>query len=75
MDLPHAATYAKKQAVNLTPGSDTAKYDAASNILYIVTGGRDVDMKTCNLEAINPDTGAKLGFVLLPSSGKLFGRA
>jgi DNA-binding beta-propeller fold protein YncE len=60
-----AATYAKKQAVNLTPGSDTAKYDAASNILYIVTGGKDVDMKTCNLEAINPDTGAKLGSVTL----------
>jgi DNA-binding beta-propeller fold protein YncE len=58
-----ASTYAKKQTVNLTPGSDTAKYDAASNILYVVTGGKDVDMKTCNLEAINPDTGAKLGSV------------
>jgi DNA-binding beta-propeller fold protein YncE len=58
-----ASTYAKKQTVNLTPGSDTAKYDAAANILYVVTGGKDVDMKTCNLEAINPDTGAKLGSV------------
>ena len=58
-----AGTYAKKQMVNLTPGSDTAKYDAVSNILYVVTGGKDVDMKTCNLEAINPDTGAKLGSV------------
>jgi DNA-binding beta-propeller fold protein YncE len=58
-----AATYAKKQTVNLTPGSDTAKYDQASNVLYVVTGGKDVDMKTCNLEAINPDTGAKLGSV------------
>ena len=58
-----ASTYAKKQAVKLTPGSDTAKYDAAANVLYVVTGGKDVDMKTCNLEAINPDTGAKLGQV------------
>jgi DNA-binding beta-propeller fold protein YncE len=58
-----ATTYVKKQTVNLTPGSDTAKYDAASNLLYIVTGGKDVDMKTCNLEAINPDTGAKVGSV------------
>jgi DNA-binding beta-propeller fold protein YncE len=58
-----ATTYAKKETVHLTPGSDTAKYDAASNILYVVTGGKDVDMKTCNLEAINPDTGAKLGSV------------
>lgn len=58
-----ASTYAKKQTVDLTPGSDTAKYDAAANVLYVVTGGKDVDMKTCNLEAINPDTGAKLGSV------------
>jgi DNA-binding beta-propeller fold protein YncE len=58
-----ASTYTKKQGVKLTPGSDTAKYDAASNTLYVVTGGKDVDMKTCNLEAINPDTGAKLGQV------------
>jgi DNA-binding beta-propeller fold protein YncE len=63
-----ADTYAKKQMVNLTPGSDTAKYDAASNILYVVTGGKDVDMKTCNLEAINPDTGAKLGSVTFPDN-------
>jgi DNA-binding beta-propeller fold protein YncE len=58
-----ASTYARKQTVNLTPGSDTAKYDAVANILYVVTGGKDVDMKTCNLEAINPDTGAKLGSI------------
>src|ERR1035437_3844423 len=63
-----ATTYAKKQAVDLTPGSDTAKYDAASNILYVVTGGKDVDMKTANLEAINPDTGAKLGSVTFPDN-------
>jgi DNA-binding beta-propeller fold protein YncE len=63
-----ATTYAKKQAVNLTPGSDTAKYDAASNILYVVTGGKDVDLKTANLEAINPDTGAKLGSITFPDN-------
>ena len=58
-----ATTYAVKKKVALTPGSDTAKYDAAANLLYVVTGGKDVDMKTCNLEAINPDTGAKVGSV------------
>jgi len=47
--------------VPLTPGSDTSKYDPAANVLYVVTGGKDVDMKTANLEAVNPDTGAKLG--------------
>ena len=58
-----AASYAEVKSVDLTPGSDTSKYDPASNILYIVTGGKDVDMKTANLEAVNPDTGAKLGSV------------
>jgi DNA-binding beta-propeller fold protein YncE len=61
--IRNAANYVKQQTVALTPGSDTAKYDATTNILYVVTGGKDVDMKTCNLEAINPDTGAKLGSV------------
>ena len=63
-----ANTYAKKQTVNLTPGSDTAKYDKASNTLYVVTGGKDVDMKTANLEAVNPDTGAKLSSITLPDN-------
>lgn len=61
--LRDAATYVKKASVALTPGSDTAKYDAPANLLYIVTGGKDVDMKTANLEAVNPDTGAKVGSV------------
>jgi len=29
----------------------------------VVTGGKDVDMSTANLEAVNPDTGAKLGSI------------
>ncbi len=58
-----AETYALKQKVPMTPGSDTAKYDAASNTLFIVTGGKDVKMKTANLEAFNPDTGKKLGSI------------
>jgi DNA-binding beta-propeller fold protein YncE len=61
--LRDAESYAKKQSVVLSPGSDTSKYDAAANVLYVVTGGKDVEMKTANLEAINPDTGAKLGSI------------
>ena len=63
-----AATYAKKQTVELAPGSDSSKYDPAANILYVVTGGKDVDMSTANLEAINPDTGAKLGSITFPDN-------
>lgn len=61
--IREADSYAKKQAVDLTPGADTAKYDSATNTLYVVTGGKDVDMKTANLEAVNPDTGEKLNSV------------
>lgn len=63
-----ASTYAKLKSVPLTPGSDTSKYDPATNILYVVTGGKDVDMQTANLEAINPDTGAKLSSITFPDN-------
>lgn len=63
-----ADTYAKKQTLKLTPGSDTAKYDAASNTLYVVTGGKDVDMKMAKLEAVNPDTGATLSSITFPDN-------
>jgi DNA-binding beta-propeller fold protein YncE len=56
-----AETYAKKGSVALVPGADSAAYDAAANVWYIVTGGKDVDMKTAEIEAINPDTGKKVG--------------
>lgn len=58
-----AETYAEKGSITLTPGADSAGYDAAANVYFVVTGGKDVDMKTAFLEAVNPDTGAKLGKV------------
>lgn len=63
-----ADTYMKLKSVPLTPGSDTSKYDPATNTLYIVTGGKDVDMKTANLEAVNPDTGARLASLTFPDN-------
>lgn len=59
----NADTYAEVKTVPLTVGADSSGYDAKANILYVVTGGKDVAMKTANLEAVNPDTGAKLGGV------------
>jgi hypothetical protein len=59
----NANTYAEVKAVPLTVGADSSGYDAAHNVLYVVTGGKDVDMKTANIEAVNPVTGAKLGEV------------
>lgn len=66
--IRNADTYGRIKSVPLTPGSDTSKYDAASNTLYIVTGGKDVDMKTANLEAVDPDTGAKKGSITFPDN-------
>lgn len=53
--------YTRKGTVKLVVGADSSIYDPAANILYIVTGGKDVQMSTANVEAVNPDTGAALG--------------
>jgi hypothetical protein len=59
----NANNYAEVTNVPLTLGADSSGYDPAANILYVVTGGKDVDMKTANLEAVNPVTGTHLGSV------------
>ncbi|MGH8192490.1 MAG: YncE family protein [Rhodanobacteraceae bacterium] len=49
----------------LAPGADSAEYDPSTGHLYIVTGGKDVGMKVCFLNDVNPLTGhvyAKLKF-------------
>lgn len=58
-------TYETKRVVSLVPGADSIGYSAAENIVYIVTGGKDVDMKTAELAAVNPDTGDKRRAVTL----------
>jgi hypothetical protein len=58
-----ADTYAPKGSITLVPGADSAGYDAAANVYYVVTGGKDVKMATCTLAAINPDTGKVLGTI------------
>jgi DNA-binding beta-propeller fold protein YncE len=57
--LLDAESYEKKGRVTLVPGADSIGYDAADNVVYIVTGGKDVDMKTAELAAVDPDTGEK----------------
>jgi len=56
----NADTYAFEGSIPLTPGADSAAYDPKTNVFYIVTGGKDVDMKTAGVEAVNPDTGKRL---------------
>lgn len=81
--IRNANTLAVEKRVVLTPGADSGMYDKATNIYYVVTGGKDVGMKTAELDAINPDTGAKLGSIVFqdnhvealdidPTSNKLY---
>ena len=66
--IRNADTLAPEKKIVLTEGADSAKYDNANNVFYVVTGGKDVDMKTANLDAINPDTGAKIGEITFPDN-------
>ncbi len=59
------STYEVKGIVNLVPGADSIAYDATQNVVYIVTGGKDVDMKTSEIAAVDPDTGKKKAAVTL----------
>lgn len=61
--LLDADSYEQKGTVTLVPGADSIGYDAAANTLYVVTGGKDVEMATAELAAINPDSGEKLGAI------------
>src|SRR6516164_11575006 len=57
--LLDASTYEVKGTVMLVPGADSIGYDPAENLVYIVTGGKDVDMATSELASVDPDTGEK----------------
>jgi DNA-binding beta-propeller fold protein YncE len=59
----NANTYAEVKSVPLTVGADSSSYDPAAKVLYVVTGGKDVGMKTATLAAVDPTTGAVRGSV------------
>jgi hypothetical protein len=59
----NADSYAEVKNVPLIAGADSSGYDSATNTLYVVTGGKDVNMKTANLEAVDPVTGTRRGSV------------
>jgi DNA-binding beta-propeller fold protein YncE len=63
--LLDASTYEVKGVVTLVPGADSIGYDPDANLVYIVTGGKDVDMATSELAAVDPDTGEKKGAITL----------
>ncbi|QUD89601.1 YncE family protein [Phenylobacterium montanum] len=63
-----ATSYAVVGSVKLTPGADSVGYDAPRGRLYVVTGGKDVDMKDCYLEEIDPTTGEEYSKVHFDSN-------
>ncbi len=63
--LLDASSYEVKGTVTLVPGADSIGYDPADDTVYIVTGGKDVNMKTSELAAVDPDTGQKKGALSL----------
>jgi len=66
--LVDAETYQKKASAPLLIGADSMGYSADDNIAYVVTGGDDQKMDTSQLEAVDPNTGKKLGSVKLDDS-------
>jgi len=58
-----ATTFKVQGSIKLVPGADSVGYDVPRNRLYVVTGGKDVDMKTSVLAEIDPRTGQHHGDV------------
>lgn len=56
-----ARTLAVKRKLALGAGADSLAYDAARKRAYVVTGGKDVDMKTTALVEFDPYTGKTFG--------------
>ncbi|WP_333681511.1 hypothetical protein [Dyella sp.] len=52
-----AATYKVLGYINTAPGADSMVYDKPAHLLYIVSGGKDVEMKDCYLNEVDPYSG------------------
>jgi len=53
-----ATTLALKRTISIPAGADSVDYDAATQHLWVVTGGKDVPQPDCNLVELDPATGA-----------------
>lgn len=50
-------TFAVKRSIATTPGADSIGVDAKNHLLYAVTGGKDVAMKTSDITVIDTKSG------------------
>jgi DNA-binding beta-propeller fold protein YncE len=55
------ADYGPKAKIQLLEGADSAGYDAATGIYYVVTGGKDVPLDYSVVSAVNLSTRKKIG--------------
>jgi len=55
------ADYSPKAKIQLLEGADSAGYDAATGIYYVVTGGKDVPLDYSVVSAVNLSTRKKIG--------------
>jgi DNA-binding beta-propeller fold protein YncE len=58
-----ATTYEITGSIKLVPGADSIGFDEPRDRLYVVTGGKDVDLKYTVLAEIDPRTGKQAGAV------------
>ncbi len=56
-----AGSFQVIKTVELTPGADSIGFDQGSHHLYIVTGGKDVQMDHSFLSVVDPVEGKRLG--------------
>jgi len=63
-----ATSYKVTGSISLVPGADSIGVDAPKGRLYVVTGGKDVDMQDSVLAEIDPRTGKLLGDVKFDSN-------
>jgi DNA-binding beta-propeller fold protein YncE len=63
-----ATNYRVTGSIKLIPGADSIGIDAPRGRLYVVTGGKDVNMLESELEEIDPRTGKLVGEVKFDSN-------
>jgi DNA-binding beta-propeller fold protein YncE len=63
-----ATSYQITGSIRLVPGADSIGYDATRDRLYMVTGGKDVNMKDSVLAEIDPHSGKHVGDVTFDSN-------
>jgi len=66
--LMDATSYKIEGTVTLVPGADSIGYDNVTNRVYVVSGGKDVEMATSEVSEVDPDSGKKIASITTQSN-------